>query len=316
MAAADTPLSPAQQEVLAVLRGGGATRPTVHPELRHELLAEIESALAPLATALDRPLHVGKSALARVQACEVHHLDEEAAGFAWSVPTARGTVAHKAVELSLHVRGAPPPLALVDAALDRLADVHDPSPLAEFLAGLDETTRAELRSEVNDVVAAFLELWPPLQRSWRPETESRRRVELCEGKVVLSGKVDLTLGTPTGTTAGRLVVDLKTGAPHAGHVDDLRLYALLDTLRGGVPPFRTASYYLDAGTFRVEDVTPEVLDAAVRRTVAGVGKLVELRLGLRSPSATAGPVCRWCRQRPHCPVAQEAAAAEDNPEAR
>ncbi|HUF33857.1 MAG TPA: PD-(D/E)XK nuclease family protein [Acidimicrobiales bacterium] len=307
-------LTPAQQDVLDLLRAAGVERPVVDPDLRHRLRDELEGAIAPLAASLDRPLWVAKAALGRVQACETHHLDEEAADFEWSVPAARGTVAHKAIELSLHLRGDPTPLGLVDAALDRLGDDPDSS-LASFLLGLDEPARADLRSEVNAMVASFVELWPPLQRAWRPETESRRRVELCGGRVILSGKVDLTLGAPAGVTAGRLVVDLKTGTAHAGHVDDLRFYALLDTLRGGVPPFRVASYYLDSGTFRPEDVTPAVLEAAVRRTVAGVTRMAELRLGLRSPAVTPNPTCRWCRLRHDCDGARTwaEAGAEDQP---
>jgi hypothetical protein len=34
-----------------------------------------------------------------------------------------------------------------------------------------------------------------------------------------------------------------------------------------------------------------------------VTKLVELQLGLRSPSRTANVTCRWCRLRPDCDVA-------------
>jgi hypothetical protein len=296
-------LTPAQEEVLEVLRGGGRERPEVDAGLRHRLRHQLESAFGAMAANLDRPAFVSKAVLGRVQSCESHHVSEEAAEFAWSVPAARGTVAHKAIELSLHHRGDPPPLVLVDAALDRLA--ADPEqPLADFLLGLDEAARAELRSEVNDIVSSFVELWPPLRWSWKPETESRRRVELCGGMVILSGKVDLTLGAPAGTTAGRLVVDLKTGGAHAGHADDLRFYALLDTIRSGVPPFRTAGYYLDAGTFRTEDVTEDVLEVALRRTVAGVTKILELRLGVRSAGVTPNHACRWCRERHRCDGAE------------
>ena len=71
----------------------------------------------------------------------------------------------------------------------------------------------------------------------------------------------------------------------------------------GVPPFALVGYYLDSGTFTQEEVTEDVLEAAVRRTVAGVTKLVELQLGLRSPSRTANVTCRWCRLRDDCDVA-------------
>lgn len=296
-------LTPAQAEVLAVLRARDRPRPSVDPGLRAALRGRLESELAPLAGTLAEPVFVHKGALGQVHSCEAHHLAEAAAPFEWSLRSARGTVAHKAIELSIHRRGDAFPLELVDEALDRLADDPDAT-IASFLVGLSEGERAELRSEVNDMVSKFRELWPPLRPRWAPRTESRLRAELCGGMVQLSGKVDLALGTASGTTPGALVVDLKTGGSYSGHLDDLRFYALLETLRVGVPPFRLAGYYLDAGTFLTEEVTGEVLEAAVLRTVAGVRAILELRLGLRSASVTANPACRWCRIRQGCPGAR------------
>lgn len=294
-------LTPAQQDVLDQLRAGD-DRPEVPPELRHDLRRDLEQAIGSLAARLDRPVFVGKAALTRILACEAHHLSEEGQDFTWSLAAARGTVAHKAIQLSIGRGTAHPALQLVEDALDRLVD--DPNErIADFLLGLTDAERAELRTEANEVVAGFLELWPPLHPRWQPQTESRRRAELCASMVVLSGKVDLTLGAPRGLQAGRVVVDLKTGAPHSGHADDLRFYALLDTLRVGVPPFRLASWYLDSGRLAVEDVTPELLDATVRRVVAATTKAIELRLGLRSPGTNANPACRWCRLHDDCDTA-------------
>ena len=54
------------------------------------------------------------------------------------------------------------------------------------------------------------------------------RAELCGGRVVLSGKADLTLGQPEGTGAGKVIIDLKTGGFAPVHREDLRFYALLE----------------------------------------------------------------------------------------
>jgi hypothetical protein len=206
---------------------------------------------------------------------------------------------HRAIQLGVFRRDAPSPLELVDDALDRLAD--DPAaPLADYLLGLPEAERAELRGSAAEVVSAFAELWPPLARTWVPRTETSVRAELCGGKVVLSGRVDLSLGAPEGERAGRVLVDLKTGATAPGHLHDLRFYALLETLRSGVPPLRLASSYLEAGELTVEDVDEDVLEAAVRRTVQGARAVLELRLGLRSPAVTPNPACRWCPARLGC----------------
>jgi hypothetical protein len=302
--------TPAQQDVLDLLRAKERPRPTVDAELRHHLRRTLETGLADLAQGLDRPLFVSKAALGRIHGCEAHHLAEEAVEFAWTVPAARGSVVHKAIELSVHRRDAPPPLALVDSALDRLAD--EANGLGDFLLGLDEASRAELRSQANDLVAGFVELWPPLLPAWRPRTESRLRAELCGGLVVLSGRADLTLGTPDGLTAGRLIVDLTSGRAHPAHVDDLRLYALLETLRCGVPPFRLAVYSLDAGQATVEDVDEGILEVALRRTIAGTRRLLELRLGLRTAEVTPNPACRWCPARDDCDGARQWAAGADD----
>lgn len=286
-----------------MLREGDQPRPEVEPELRLELRNRLEQELRPIAAGLTEPVFAGKAALGRVLSCEAHHVAETLADFEWSLPAARGTVAHKAIQLSVGRDKQPAPLRLVDDALDRLAD--DPNArIADYLLGLSDAERAELRGDVNDLVAGFLELWPPLQPGWRPQAESRRRAELCGGMVILSGTVDLTLGAPRGLVAGRVVIDLKTGNRHAGHTDDLRFYALLDTLRVGVPPFRLVGYYLDSGQLSCEDVTEDVLEAAIRRVVGATRKIVELELGMRSPAITPNPSCRWCRLRNGCEGAQ------------
>jgi hypothetical protein len=133
-----------------------------------------------------------------------------------------------------------------------------------------------------------------------PRTETSLRAELCGGMVVLSGRVDLSLGAPDGTRAGRVLVDLKTGTTAPGHLHDLRFYALLETLRCGVPPLRLASSYLEEGRLAVEDVDEDVLEAALRRVVRGARAVLELRLGLRSAAVTPNPACRWCPAREGC----------------
>lgn len=299
MQVAEAQLTPAQEETLALIRATGDTRPEVDPMLRHRIRERIEAELQPVASALHEPVFVTKRTLRQVLSCESHHEAERGADFEWSVAAARGTVAHKAIELSINRTDAPPPLALADGALERLADDPDQS-IAGFLLGLDPDERAELRAEVADVVGKFQDLWPPLRRAWKPQTESSMRASFCGDKVQVRGKVDLTLGAPRGLEAGRLIVDLKTGGRSGGHLDDLRLYALLDTLRTGVPPFRLVGYYLDAGELDAEAVTPSVLEAATRRLLDGARKVVELRLGLRSPQVTPNPSCGWCCARETC----------------
>lgn len=294
----DGTLTPAQADTLAMLRGEGP-RPAFDPALRTELRARLEAGFGDLAALLDRPMWAGKTPLGRVFSCEAHEVAEQEQPFAWNLANARGTVAHHAIALSVHRLEPAPPLVLVDAALDRLRDDPDSS-VGSFLAGLGALDVAELRGDVNNLVSDFLDQWPPLKRGWRPATEARLRAELCRGNVILTGRVDLALGAPSGNEAGRVFVELKSGGTRPQHLDDLRLYALLETLRIGVPPRRLAVHGLDGGTLVVVDVNEDVLEAAVLRTIAGVRKLLELRLGLRSPQVTPNPACRWCSARDRC----------------
>jgi len=125
-------------------------------------------------------------------------------------------------------------------------------------------------------------------------------VELADGRVRLRGKVDLTLGTPKGTQAGKVVIDLKTGVPQPAHRDDLRFYALLDAIRIGVPPRLVASFYLDLGEARTEPVTEAILEATVARTVDGARRAAALRAGTAAPVHRPGWSCRWCIVRRDC----------------
>jgi hypothetical protein len=298
------PLNPAQLEVLELIRLPAAQRLEVDAMLRHELRHELESALTPVVAALpgDETLWLGKHDLAAVHGCEASYLAESDLPFEWSIPLARGSVVHKAVELSVHLRGNPSPLTLVDEAIARLE--HADKPVTEFLQRCTDAEIAELRSAAGDSVTKFVESFPPLARGWRPVTESKVRIELCEGRLVLQGRVDLTLGSADGLRSGKVLVDLKTGGFSPDHTPDLRFYALLETLRLGTPPSVLASYYLDSGRAQHERVTEGVLDAAVARTIAATERVVELRHGGAAPTKRTGPRCRWCAIASSCTEGQ------------
>lgn len=279
----------------------GQPRPAFAADLAAALRAELDTALAEVAERIGPDgLHVRKADLAQVHACETYHLAESASPFGWNARNARGVVAHKAIELSVHLQPRPAAPELVDLAIARLVeDDWDWGP-GRWLAEADPVELAELRAHAADVVHKFADEFPPLKRSWRPRLESPLVAVLCGGRITLRGKVDLALGQAQGTEARVMIVDFKTGAPSPVHVDDLRFYALLETLRVGVPPFRVASWYLDAGYWHHEDVDEDLLRTAVRRTVDGVVRLVELRVDCRPPELRPGPACGYCGLRAEC----------------
>ena len=65
-------------------------------------------------------LWVSKHLLSSVHGCEGMFLAQDDEAFAWTPQTARGTVAHKAIELSMSWRGDPAASELVDEGLARL----------------------------------------------------------------------------------------------------------------------------------------------------------------------------------------------------
>jgi hypothetical protein len=102
--------------------------------------------------------------------------------------------------------------------------------------------------------------------------------------------------------AQRLLIDLKTGGAYPEHAEDNRAYALVHTLRFGVPPYRVASLFLEGGTWQVEDVHEEVLFHAADRVIAAARSAASLRAG-RAEQLTPGRWCAWCPRSQRCPVA-------------
>ncbi len=305
-------LNPAQKEVLERLGASVADRPVFAEDLGRHLRSALETAAGPHLDALPpgEDLFIHKHRLAQVHGCEAKLLAEEAEGFTWKVPTARGTIVHKAVELAVNWRSEPEPTVIVDEVLAQFE--QDSGGLGRWLGGCSEADRAELRSISVDAFSKYLECWPPLQAAWTPVSESRLRAELCDGRLTLAGKVDLTLGKARGLRAGKVLVDLKTGGFVPVHLEDLRFYALVETIRLGVPPRLLASYYLDQARFVPEDVTEEMLLATVARVADGVGKLVSLLHGGRTAGRLPGPTCRWCPALDDCEVGADHLEALDD----
>ena len=281
----------------------GQDRPRFSPDVAAGLRRQLEEALGPVGGALGEPLWVTKRTLGQVHSCEGYYRSEQDEPFGWNSRNAEGTVVHRALELAISARGDPAPLDLVDRALESLAADEHRTSLRPWLMAADELDVAELRARVNDTVVKFRECWPPLAPAWSPRTETSIGADLCSGRIVLRGRVDLVLGIARGDEARCLIVDLKTGRANPSHVEDLRFYALVQTLRVGVPPFRVASYYLDTASFHAEDVDLDTLEAAVRRTIDGVTKLARLADKAETATLTPGPTCGWCGLAPSCPAA-------------
>jgi hypothetical protein len=294
-------LNDAQREIIDRLRSVGVERPRFEPGLRDHLRLEIERGLAPLIEDLgEEDLWLSKHKLEQVHGCEGKYLAEKELDFVWSAPIARGIIAHKAIEIEITSKRRWASLDLIDEAIARFQ--NEGRGVGEWLQTASEADIDMVRAEANNALCSFQECWPPLKREWRPATEVAMRAEFFTGRIVLSGKPDLTIGYADGSTAGKVIVDFKTGRTAASHVADLRFYALLDALRVGVPPRMLVTYYLDSGTLQAEPVSEDILDATVARTVAAAKRMVSLETGEREPRLVASGACRWCPALPGCSV--------------
>lgn len=291
-----TALNEAQQSVVNELGATSEHRPTFADGLAAGLRQHLADGLRDAAGHLreGENLYVTKFLLSQVLSCEARHVHELSAPFAWSVPVARGTVAHKAIELSVHWRTIPIAAELVDEAIATLS--LDGSPISQYLITLPESEHAQLRSEAINATQAFLDGFPPLRSNpqWRPAVEVRGRYEFLKSSFVLAGKVDLSLGGPTGDRSGRVFIDLKTGRRQRTHADDLRYYALIETVRYGTPPRALASYYLDESRLAVEHVTQDLLWTAANRVIGGVERHLALTEAAADPIYRPSLACRWC----------------------
>lgn len=285
--------TPAQQRVIDVI-GRGAGRTDLDESLAGELRAELDAALAPVAHLLpdgksyEKRFFLNKTALTNVHSCEAYYLGGQGE-FEWNIANSRGTIVHKAIEVSAHARGDVFPADLVEETISRLSNDSTKS-IGEFLVTLDEFGRAELMSECTTLLTRFFEGFPPIKKQWYPQAEATITLNLAANRVRVQGKVDLSLGRPH----DKVIIDLKTGQSFGAHRDDLRLYALIDLLAVGIAPRKVASFYIDSAEIHAEDITEGTLRAAGKRLADGLVRAIELKLGSVEPARRPGNNCRWC----------------------
>jgi hypothetical protein len=281
--------SPVQERTFAVLRRGDEPIVFDLDEVA-ELRSEAEAGVAELSVRLGgERLWVSKGLLAKVHGCEAHHLAPEE--FTWKAANAAGFVAHKAIELGVHWPTEPTPIQLVDAAMCSLAD--DTSRRGDYVAGLCEAEHAALRARSVERTTKFFQQFPPLDPRAHPMLESSVRWR-PRGSIEAAGRADLVIGRPCGRESRRVIVDFKSGGRSPVHRDDLRFYALIETLVHEIPPRRLVTYYLDSAEAEAEDVTILVLRAALRRMLDGIALHAELTVDGRAPVRRVGTTCRWC----------------------
>jgi len=297
-------LLPAQQEVCRDLLAWGRRRPAHPPDLAARLYERLRDRVLPAVADHDGQVFLSKSRLKALD-CDGRWLDRLASPFTWSTPLVTGTAVHRAIELDTASGRRRTPDEVVERVIEELS--AQPSGEASHLATLDNLELQALTAQCRDRVVEWRELWPLLD-SVHCRFEQTLRATIGRGRVVLQGKPDLvvTSTSPRDGVATAIIVDLKTGRRNeVAERADLRLYALLWTLKHRQPPFRWATYYLAEGRWDVEEFDPALLDATVDR----IGRAVDgvVRLAPPPPDSELrlhpGGHCRFCGRQPECPVA-------------
>jgi hypothetical protein len=297
-------LTPVQQRTLDGLMARTTPRPVFPADLAGRLRARLRGAIEALALDPGRPLWLGKHRLNDHGRCEglfVAGLLAEGPPFEHRRQTAAGSLAHKAVELDVPRGRQDPVPELVERATSRLVEAD--GAFADYWNRLDQVDASDVSEQAVRLVEQFRMSFPPLSPAWTPMVEFPIRQEF--GPVIVSGRIDLILGTQDREEpmrARRLAIDLKSGRAWPEFPEDMRLYALLLTLRTGVPPFRVASVFLDSGEWQAEDVTERTLFHAAERVTAAAKAASKLLAG-RAPELRPGGFCGWCPRRAACPVA-------------
>lgn len=308
-------LNPAQQRVVDGLLDLRTVTPKVDTAAVEALRRSMNERLQWAVDALDQAgqrLWLNKNSISTVLSCESRWRDGNS--FAWSVPSAIGTITHRASELVMVGRHPGPAADAVDGAITLICD--DNAGFDDFIEACSVAERAAIRAGAIAHVTSLIDGFPPLPKGVFARTEQSFNVVFGKRTIELSARPDLALGRPAGPDARSLLVDLKTGRVHQSHSDDLRFYALVFALRWGAAPWRIASFYAPDGTWTAEDVDMDVLETAARRVGDAVLKMTELNVSNRPAGLTPGPMCAWCALKSTCEGAasweqQTALAADD-----
>ena len=251
------------------------------------------------------PVRVTKDLITQVLTCEAH-LDERRGPRSMSTPLVRGVLVDALFRQWVTSGQVGDPLEDALAALMASGD-HD---VPAWVAGLDGDSRVALAQEVTGHLDRIQTGWPVLPPSWLARTQERLTVPLAGGLVILQGVIDLSLGSPSAGAASVCIVEVKSGRRRVEHRGDLQLYALMETLRSGAPPFRIATYYSATGELDVEPVRREVLHGALHRVVVAASRLCRLAAGAQA-SPTPNALCTWCAALPKCAEGQRQAGATE-----
>ena len=275
------------------LRGTGNDRPTVDRTLAGGLRDWLEDGVAEVVALLSPdapPVRVSASAITQVLACEAHQVVEASTERTMTPELALGSLVDAAFRQWATVGHLENPLTDAIAAMDAAGDA---SGTAAWLRAQPKATRQKLDEDLKSHAARISEDWTALSPAWYPRTQERFVAPIAGGRVVLSGVVDLALGAPPHERASVCIVEVKSDKRRIDHRHDLHYYSLLEALRSGASPFRVATYYSSTGELDVENISEELLIAALLRTLDATVLLCRVAAGIE-PDGDPNPMCSKC----------------------
>jgi len=263
------PMAPAGADVLASLRGDSSRRPIVDPGLAGGLRDWLEDGLCSLPLGTQTPLIMNKQTLRDALAGRASRPSAGPQPITDSM--ALGALMDALFRQFITIGHIEDPMR---NGLDALRADPRRSEVVDFVRGLAGQELADFENELETQSAILLSRWPRLSPSWLPRTQERITVPLAGGDVVLVGVIDLIVGAPSAGRASVGLIEVKSGRARIEDRDDLRFYALLETLRSAAAPFRVATFYTRTGLVDTEDVDDGLLTSSVQRVLAGINRMV------------------------------------------
>ena len=302
----------AQQRVVEELLAWRTPRPAVDPDLAPRLRRRLETMTRAAAAAVPagERLSLGKSALAALD-CDGRFLDRHDTRFAYTPSMVRGQLAHEAITLDMAGRRSRDPVDVVAHAWRSFSAGGGPA--TAFLQSVEGVEADGLRNAAMQLMLEFRDTFPLLPERVPVRAEPGLGVTLHGGRISLFGRPDFVLGRVQRRQRRMLLLDLKSGRGNvSADREELRFYALVATLKYGVAPFRTATFYLDEASWDAEDVDEDLLVQAatgIARKAVRAATLTFARPAEPLLQLTPGAACRWCTRAPACPAVRPRAAA-------
>lgn len=295
-------LTAAQREVFDHLLAVGSTRPLAPPALASELTSTLQSGVA---AALDRwpegRLWFAKSHISNILRCEGSVPAQAATKTdGYSPAVAVGVVSHRAIQIS-HTHRQLTPAAAVDAAIEAS---RDDQKFSQWWDDQSAGVQSDLLCQMISRAVGFLDAFPPLPPNWVPRFEENIQARI--GNLILSARPDLVLGRPRADMRQTMLLcDFKSGSLNDSHLFEAHYYALVSTIRFGVPPFRSTVFSLASGEWTAPDIDAAILRETAEVVIGAVNSYVDIMLARREVDYTAGRWCAWCPARMTCRAAAE-----------